>query len=88
MTLIFPVAHRDITKILRISQKNARMSGVKGLVNFINQSINELRKIEWPKKDETVKLTGYVIGISLGVGLLIMVFDYMFKELLTLILTN
>ena len=64
------------------------MSGVKGLVNFINQSINELRKIEWPKKDETVKLTGYVIGISLGVGLLIMVFDYVFKELLTLILTN
>ncbi|MFC1700410.1 preprotein translocase subunit SecE [Patescibacteria group bacterium] len=60
----------------------------KGLVNFTKQSINELKKIEWPKRSETVKLTGYVIGISLCVGLLIMLFDYIFKELLTLILTN
>lgn len=73
---------------MRISQNDARMGGVKGLVNFIKQSFEELKKIEWPNRKETARLTGYVIGISLGVGLLIMFFDYIFKELLTLILTK
>ena len=73
---------------MRICQNDARMGGVKGLMNFTKQSIDELKRIEWPKRKETVKLTGYVIGISLGVGLLIMLFDYIFKELLTLILTK
>jgi len=55
---------------------------------FILESIAELKKIQWPTKQETIRLTGYVIGVSLGVGLLIALFDYVFKELLTLILTS
>lgn len=77
-----------IIKILRISQNRAKICGVNKARKFINQSIRELKKIEWPNRQETAKLTAYVIGISLGAGLLIMVFDYIFKELLTLILTK
>jgi len=77
-----------IIKILRISQNHAKICGVNKTVKFVNQSIGELKKIEWPNKKETVKLTTYVIGLSLGAGLFILVFDYIFKELLTLILTK
>ncbi|OGC38408.1 preprotein translocase subunit SecE [candidate division WWE3 bacterium RBG_13_37_7] len=45
-----------------------------------------MKKVKWPTKDEAIRLTGYVIGVSLAVGLFVTIFDYVFKELLTLIL--
>ena len=56
------------------------------MINFINASIEEFRKVEWPTKDEALRLTGYVIGVSLLVGLFVMGIDYVFKELLGLYL--
>ena len=58
------------------------------VVNFINQSIEELKKIRFPDRKETIRLTGYVIGVSLGVGLFVMFFDYLFAQLVTLLLTK
>lgn len=55
---------------------------------FILESVVELKKVHWPTKQETIRLTGYVIGVSLGVGLLVALFDYLFKELLTYIITG
>ncbi|MFZ2664360.1 MAG: preprotein translocase subunit SecE [Patescibacteria group bacterium] len=64
------------------------MCGVKHVIRFIKQSIEELKKIQFPSRKETLRLTAYVIGVSIGAGLLITSFDYLFKELLTLILTK
>ncbi|MBU0535290.1 preprotein translocase subunit SecE [Patescibacteria group bacterium] len=58
------------------------------VIKFFNQSLEELKKIQWPSKKETVRLTGLVIGISAFAGLVIMLFDYIFKRLLTLLLTK
>ena len=64
------------------------MCGVKHVIRFIKQSIEELKKIQFPSRRETLRLTAYVVGISITAGLLITLFDYVFKELLTLILTK
>jgi len=64
------------------------MCGVKHVIGFIKQSIEELKKIQFPSRRETLRLTAYVVGISITAGLLITLFDYVFKELLTLILTK
>ena len=57
-------------------------------VDFVSQSIEELKKIRWPSRKETIRLTGYVIGVSLGVGLFVMAFDYLFSQLIKLLLTR
>jgi preprotein translocase SecE subunit len=64
------------------------MCDVKHVIKFIKQSIEELKKIQFPSRKETLRLTAYVIGVSIGAGLLITLFDYLFKELLTFILTK
>lgn len=64
------------------------MGGVKQVNKFLKQSWEELKLIQFPSKKETIKLTGYVIGVSIVAGLLVTMFDYLFKELLTFILTK
>jgi preprotein translocase SecE subunit len=64
------------------------MCDVKHVIKFIKQSIEELKKIQFPSRKETLRLTAYVIGVSIGAGLLITLFDYLFKILLTFILTK
>jgi preprotein translocase SecE subunit len=64
------------------------MCGVNKVIKFFSQSLDELKKIQWPSKKETVRLTGLVIGISAVSGLIILMFDYVFKRLLTLLLTK
>jgi preprotein translocase subunit SecE len=56
---------------------------VNRVVNFVRESYEELKRIKWPSRDETIRLTAYVIGVSLVVGLFVTGFDYIFKEILT-----
>lgn len=58
------------------------------VTNYIKASVDEVKRVKWPTKNETIRLTGYVIGVSLAVGLFVTVFDYIFKELLTILLTK
>ena len=58
------------------------------VVNFINQSYDELKRIQWPSKKETIRLTGFVIGVSLFVGLFVMFFDYFFAQAVTLLIAK
>jgi len=53
---------------------------------FIRESIQELKKVTWPSKKETARLTGYVIGVSVLVGLFVSGFDYLFRQLLALLI--
>lgn len=60
---------------------------MKGLIKFLKNSKEEFKKVDWPSKKETLRLTGYVIGVSLIVGLLVMGLDYVFKTGLEVLLT-
>lgn len=55
------------------------------IVNFVKNSYEEIQKVQWPTKAQTTRLTAYVIGVSLGVGVFVMLFDYVFANLLTLL---
>ena len=40
-------------------------------VQFLNEVVAELKKVTWPTRDETMKLTAVVIALSLIVGVFI-----------------
>ena len=40
-------------------------------VKFVKEVQSELKKVTWPTRDSTIKLTVVVIGVSLAVGLFI-----------------
>ncbi len=52
------------------------------ITNFLQQTKAELKKVTWPTKDQTVKLTIVVILISLVVSLYLGSLDYIFNKLL------
>jgi preprotein translocase subunit SecE len=56
------------------SQKKRRFA-------FFSDITNELRKVVWPTRQETIRLTLIVIGICLIMGLVLGVLDYGFSEL-------
>ena len=53
------------------------------VVKYITDSIDEFKRIQWPTREETIRLTGYVIGVSVAVGLFVAAVDYFFTELLS-----
>lgn len=46
------------------------------LVNYLKASIEELQKVAWPTRAETVRYSILVIGISVGIGAAIGILDY------------
>ncbi|MFA5107061.1 MAG: preprotein translocase subunit SecE [Patescibacteria group bacterium] len=46
------------------------------LTRYLKESKDELRKVVWPTRQETVRNTLLVIGISLGVALFLGLMDY------------
>lgn len=52
---------------------------------FLKQTQEELQKVVWPTRNEVVRLTGVVIGVSVLVGLFIGGLDFIFTKLLALI---
>lgn len=54
-------------------------------VQFVKEVITELKKVTWPTRDETVKLTAVVIAISVIVGIFIGSLDYAFVSITSLL---
>lgn len=52
---------------------------------FARDIIDELRKVTWPTKKNTIRLTVIVIGISLIIGLYIGIIDILLTKLLELV---
>lgn len=47
---------------------------------FAQGVIEELKKVSWPTKKETVRLTSIVIGVSLIIGLYIGIIDILLTK--------
>ena len=58
------------------------------MIQFVKEAYSEIKKVEWPSKAETMRLTTYVIGVSLAVGVFTMGLDYVFKEFVSYIITK
>jgi len=57
-----------------------------GPIQFIRQSIEELKKVSWPTRAETIKLTLIVFAVSAAVGAYIGGLDFLYTKLVELIL--
>lgn len=43
---------------------------------------SELKKVQWPTRQETIRHTIAVIAISLGVAIFLGIFDFLFNKIL------
>lgn len=52
------------------------------IVNFLKEVKIELKKVTWPTRQETVKYTLLVIGVSVAVAIFLGGLDFLFTLLL------
>jgi preprotein translocase subunit SecE len=55
--------------------------------HFFAESRQELRHVNWPTRQEAVRLTSIVIGISLGISVFLGFFDYLFTNIIKVFVT-
>jgi len=55
-------------------------------VTYLQESYDEFKKVQWPTRRQTIRLTGYVAGVSLVVGLYVAGLDFVFTRLLALVI--
>lgn len=55
-------------------------------ITFVQEVISELKKVTWPTREETIKLTVVVIVISVIVGAFIGGLDSLFVKVISLII--
>ena len=47
---------------------------------FLQESRRELGRVNWPTREETLRLTAVVVAISLGIAVFLGAFDYLFLK--------
>lgn len=52
------------------------------IIQFIKEARVELRKVNWPTRDQTIRYTGLVIGLSLAVAIFLGGLDFLFEYIL------
>jgi len=53
------------------------------IITYLKASIEEMKKVTWPTRTETIKLTVTVFAISLIVGLYVGIIDVVLAKILT-----
>jgi len=53
------------------------------LAKYFREVSQELRKVTWPSKEQTMEMTILVIGVSLIIGTYLGLIDYAFNQILT-----
>ena len=61
---------------------------MKQLVHYFKEVFQELKKVSWPNKSQTLNLTGLVIGITILVSAYIGGLDHLFKNMMALIINR
>ena len=54
---------------------------------FFTESWIELRHVNWPTRQEAIRLTSIVIGMSVGLAAFLGLFDYLFTTILKAAIT-
>ena len=67
-------------RVQRRAVPSGRLSRLRGVV-FLNEAYAELRKAHWPTREQTARLTGLVVAISILMSIVLGFADYMFAQL-------
>ncbi|MFA6193998.1 MAG: preprotein translocase subunit SecE [Parcubacteria group bacterium] len=52
------------------------------ITTFIKEARVELRKVNWPTREQTIKYTALVVGLSLAVAIFLGALDYLFEYII------
>lgn len=55
---------------------------MKKIIAFIKEAREELSKVSWPTREQTVRYTGIVIGVSLAVAIFLGILDLFFSNVI------
>ncbi|KKU15813.1 preprotein translocase subunit SecE [Candidatus Jorgensenbacteria bacterium RIFCSPLOWO2_02_FULL_45_12] len=58
------------------------MANNSSISNFIQESRQELKRVNWPTKKETVKYTVFVVLFSIGIAAFLGILDFIFVNVL------
>jgi preprotein translocase subunit SecE len=53
------------------------------VVRTVRETRSELRKVVWPTREETIRLTGVVLSVSIVIGLILFASDAIYLFLYT-----
>lgn len=56
------------------------------VVQFSDEVVEELNKVTWPEKDETVSSTVVVVGVTLFIAAALGLYDYVWAEVTQIVL--
>jgi len=59
---------------------------MKSPINFLKEVRAEMNNVSWPSKQDTTRLTSVVVSVSLIVAIFIGILDFLFTNLMTLVL--
>ena len=49
---------------------------------FIQESRQELKRVNWPTREDTIRYTIFVVGLSVAFALLLGILDFIFIEII------
>jgi preprotein translocase subunit SecE len=49
---------------------------------FLTESRQELKRVNWPRREETVRYTIFVIALSIAIAVFLGILDYIFIQVL------
>jgi preprotein translocase subunit SecE len=55
---------------------------LKSLFNYLKEVRSELKKVDWPNRQEVINYTYIVVIFSAGIGLFLITIDYIFSQML------
>lgn len=56
------------------------------VIKYLSEVRQELQRVSWPSRQQTIQKTILVISVSLAVGVYIGVLDFVFTRLMTILL--
>ena len=57
-------------------------------IKFVGEVVSELRRVVWPPREETTRLTIMVVAVAATVGVFLGLVDIGFSRLINVILSN
>ena len=79
-----PKARQATSKRQDAPRKGSKSSNA--IIRYFQETRDELRKVSWPDRDETIRLTLIVLGTTLAFAIFLGSLDFLFQRLAGLLL--
>ena len=66
--------------------KNSNQNPISKPIKYLKEVRNEITKVTWPSRNETIQMTLVVIAVSIVVGAYVGGLDFVFTKLLELVI--